>query len=156
MKTLPARTRPAEDAPRERPKAKPTAAIAQGPSLRAYQDRIRIAITREGLRIEMRRFAQAPDARAGQFATRRVCHRPPHPDRHGTRRCRKPRADCRPYRFRAVSRRPRRLFEPGALQRSRERRAARWLRTDCGKKKLLQMRVPAEVLPLAGRSTALC
>ncbi|HIH2747113.1 flagellar motor protein MotB [Burkholderia aenigmatica] len=37
----------------ERLKAKLTAAIAQSPSLRAYQDQIRIAITHEGLRIEI-------------------------------------------------------------------------------------------------------
>ncbi|KER74384.1 flagellar motor protein MotB [Burkholderia cepacia] len=37
----------------ERLKAKLTAAIAQSPSLRAYQDQIRIAITNEGLRIEI-------------------------------------------------------------------------------------------------------
>ncbi|VWD44220.1 flagellar motor protein MotB [Burkholderia lata] len=37
----------------ERLKAKLTAAIAQSPSLRAYQDQIRIAITAEGLRIEI-------------------------------------------------------------------------------------------------------
>ncbi|VWD42533.1 flagellar motor protein MotB [Burkholderia lata] len=37
----------------ERLKAKLTAAIAQSPSLRAYQDQIRIAITTEGLRIEI-------------------------------------------------------------------------------------------------------
>ncbi|CAB3750030.1 flagellar motor protein MotB [Burkholderia puraquae] len=37
----------------ERLKAKLTAVIAQSPSLRAYQDQIRIAITHEGLRIEI-------------------------------------------------------------------------------------------------------
>ncbi|VWC45522.1 flagellar motor protein MotB [Burkholderia lata] len=37
----------------ERLKARLTAAIAQSPSLRAYQDQIRIAITNEGLRIEI-------------------------------------------------------------------------------------------------------
>ncbi|WP_423369539.1 flagellar motor protein MotB [Burkholderia sp. LMG 32019] len=37
----------------ERLKAKLSAAIAQSPSLRAYQDQIRIAITHEGLRIEI-------------------------------------------------------------------------------------------------------
>ncbi|UTV58612.1 flagellar motor protein MotB [Burkholderia arboris] len=37
----------------ERLKAKLTAAIARSPALRAYQDQIRIAITNEGLRIEI-------------------------------------------------------------------------------------------------------
>ncbi|WP_105133430.1 flagellar motor protein MotB [Burkholderia sp. BE12] len=52
----------------ERLKAKLTAAIAQSPSLRAYQDQIRIAITQEGLRIEIVDSLKRPMFASGSSA----------------------------------------------------------------------------------------